>query len=107
MPPAARAGDAMSHIPNPGPVPVPAGTGAVAPPGMPNVLVGGLPVAVAPGLALCAVPHGPTPLPPAPVIPTPMPRPVFVGGRPVLRMGDKLPCGAAIVGGCATVVIGG
>ncbi|MDG4536916.1 PAAR domain-containing protein [Streptomyces sp. AV19] len=77
------------------------------PPGMPTVLIEGVPAAVAPAMAACTVPHGPSPLPPAPLVPTPMVKPVLIGGRPAACMGDKLPCGAAVVGGSATVRIGG
>ncbi|MET9418449.1 PAAR domain-containing protein [Streptomyces klenkii] len=83
------------------------GPGMILPPGVITVQIAGQPAAVMPALAQCLVPHGPTPLPAAPLIPTPTARPVLIGGRPAARMGDKLPCGAAVVGGCATVTIGG
>ncbi|MWA07836.1 PAAR domain-containing protein [Streptomyces sp. BA2] len=107
MPPAARIGDALSHLPNPTPVPLPSGDGVIAPPGALSVLIGGLPAAVAGSPGACAFPGHP-PVPPAPLIPTPMAgKTVLIGDLPALRMGDKGPCGTVIVGGAPTVCIGG
>jgi uncharacterized Zn-binding protein involved in type VI secretion len=68
------------------------------------VLIGGLPAAVAGDLNACAFP-GPTPHPP-----TPFPvgsTTVLIGGRPALRLGDTAGCGAPIIMGAPTVLIGG
>jgi uncharacterized Zn-binding protein involved in type VI secretion len=93
MPPAARITDPTAH------------PGMVSPPGVPNVLISGLPAAVMGGLHQCLLP------PPAgPHPPTPFPlgsANVLIGGRPALRMGDISGCGAPIVGGAPTVEIGG
>jgi uncharacterized Zn-binding protein involved in type VI secretion len=80
------------------------GPGALSGPGVPTVLIGGMPVAVAGDVHTCGdpTPHPPTPVPPPPGKPT-----VLVGGRPVLRVGDKSACGAVIAVGCPTVVVGG
>ncbi|MFE0104595.1 PAAR domain-containing protein [Streptomyces sp. NPDC059009] len=109
MPAAVRIGDATSHVPNPTPAPVPAGTGAVTgPPFAATVLIGGQPAAVGGALAACAFPGHIPPLPPMPLISVPRPgKTVLIAGQPAAVMGDKLPCGAAVVGGCPTVTIGG
>lgn len=93
MPPAARVTDPTGH------------PGMVAGPGVPNVLIGGLPAAVAGDMHSCAMPptagpHPPSPFPKGSVT-------VLVGGRPVLRMGDLSGCGAPIVAGAVNVQIGG
>ena len=92
MPPAARITDPTAH------------PGQVAPPGMPTVLICGLPAAVATGLHICFMPpptgpHPPTPFPIGSVT-------VLIGGLPALRMGDVSGCGAPIVMGAPTVEIG-
>jgi uncharacterized Zn-binding protein involved in type VI secretion len=77
----------------------------VAGPGVPTVLVGGTPAAVAGDMHACAMP---TPVGPHP--PTPFPKgsvTVLVGGRPALRMGDISGCGAPIVMGMPLVEVGG
>jgi uncharacterized Zn-binding protein involved in type VI secretion len=73
-------------------------------PGVPTVLVEGLPVAVvldihACGLAPPAGPHPPSPFPVGSAT-------VYAGGRPVLRMGDASACGATILLGAVTVEAG-
>jgi len=94
MPPAARVGDPTGH------------PGTIAGPGVATVLIAGQPAAVAGGaLHTCSFP------PPAgPHPPTPFPRgsaTVLIGGMPALRTGDMAGCGAAIVSGAPTVLIGG
>ena len=93
MPPAARVTDPTAH------------PGMVSGPGVPNVLIGGLPAAVAGDMHACAMPptagpHPPTPFPMGSVT-------VLIGGRPALRLGDVSGCGAPIVLGAVNVVIGG
>ena len=93
MPPAARVSDQTSH------------PGIVAGPGVPTVLIGGLPAAVVGDLHTCLMPPLAGPHPPAP-----FPRgsmTVLIGGRPALRMGDMSACGAVIITGAFTVMIGG
>lgn len=90
---AARVGDPSGH------------GGAVSGPGMPNVLIGGLPAAVAGDIHVCplawgVVPHAATPFPTGSAT-------VLIGGRPALRMGDLSSCGAPVATGMPTVLIGG
>lgn len=91
MPPAARVGDPTGH------------PGVVTGPGVPTVLIGGLPAAVVGDLHTCSFPgvppHPPTPFPTGSAT-------VLVGGRPALRLGDVAGCGAPIVAGAPTVVVG-
>lgn len=92
MPPAARITDLTGH------------PGIITGPGVPNVLIGGLPAAVLGDLHTCAFP------PPAVHPPTPLIKgsfTVLIGGRPAARLGDLAGCGAPIVLGCFTVLIGG
>lgn len=92
MPPAARVTDATAH------------PGIVAGPGVPNVLLSGLPAAVVGDIHTCAMPplagpHPPTPFPSGSLT-------VLIGSRPALRLGDASGCGAPIVTGAPTVLIG-
>jgi uncharacterized Zn-binding protein involved in type VI secretion len=92
MPPAARVTDATAH------------PGVVAGPGVPNVLLSGLPAAVVGDIHTCAMPplagpHPPTPFPSGSLT-------VLIGSRPALRLGDASACGAPIVSGAPTVLIG-
>ncbi|MGW5119671.1 PAAR domain-containing protein [Streptomyces noursei] len=113
MPAAIRIGDFTSHIPNPSPVPQPAGTGEVTgPPMASNVLIGGAPAAVGTALCACAdpfhVPPGPLVPPINPLITLPLPgKTVLINNMPAAMKGDNLSCGATVVGGCPTVKIGG
>jgi uncharacterized Zn-binding protein involved in type VI secretion len=90
MPPAARTGDQTSH------------GGAVAGPGMPTVLIGGMPAAVVGDAHLCPVPqpHPPSVFPKGSIT-------VVIGSRGALRVGDTAGCGAQLVVGAFTVLIGG
>ena len=93
MPPAARVSDQTGH------------PGIVVGPGVPTVLIGGLPAAVAGDQHTCTMP---TPAGPHP--PTPFPKgsmTVLIGGRPAVRMFDMSGCGAPIISGCFTVIVGG
>jgi uncharacterized Zn-binding protein involved in type VI secretion len=92
MPPAARLGDPTGH------------PGVITGPGVPTVLIGGLPAAVMGDTHTCAFP------PPAAHPPTPIAKgsaTVLIGGRPAARMGDFAGCGAPIVAGAFNVLIGG
>lgn len=93
MPPAARVTDPTAH------------PGVIAGPGCPTVLIGGMPAARAGDLHTCSMPppagpHPPSPL--APGVPT-----VLIGGMPAAVMGNMSGCGAPIILGCPTVMIGG
>jgi uncharacterized Zn-binding protein involved in type VI secretion len=93
MPPAARVTDPTGH------------PGMVSGPGMPTVLIGGLPAAVVGDMHACAMPptagpHPPSAFPMGSVT-------VLIGGRPALRLGDLSGCGAPIIAGAPNVLIGG
>jgi len=92
MPPAARVSDPTGH------------PGVVAGPGVPTVLISGLPAAVAGDLHTCALPPLAGPHPPSPF---PMGSfTVLIGARPALRLGDVSGCGAPIIMGAFNVLIG-
>jgi uncharacterized Zn-binding protein involved in type VI secretion len=93
MPPAARITDPSGH------------PGMITGPGVPNVLIGGLPAAVLGDLHTCAMPPLAGPHPPSPMIKGSVT--VLIGGRPAVRLGDMSGCGAPIVMGHPTVLIGG
>ena len=92
MPPAARVTDLSTH------------GGTITGPGVPTVLIGGMPAAVAGDLHVCVIPplvHQPT------VSPFPMgSATVLIGGKPALRVGDVCGCGASAAVGQPTVIIG-
>jgi uncharacterized Zn-binding protein involved in type VI secretion len=90
---AARVGDPTAHA------------GVIVGPGVPTVLIGGQPGAVAGDGHACAFPppagpHPPTPVPLGSIT-------VLIGGRPALRVTDPSGCGAPIVAGFPNVLIGG
>ena len=93
MPPAARVLDPTGH------------PGTITGPGVPNVLIGGLPAAVMGDSPTCAMPTPAGPHPPSPIAKGSAT--VLIGGRPAARMGDLAGCGAPIVFGHPTVLIGG
>lgn len=93
MPPAARVGDPTAH------------PGVITGPGVPMVLIGGMPAAVVGDLHACSMPPVAGPHPPTPIVKGSMT--VLIGGRPAARMGDLSGCGAPIVMGCPLVEIGG
>ena len=93
MPAAARVGDPTGH------------PGVIGPPGVPTVLIAGQPAATAGTPHLCSFP-GMTPHPPTAIVP-PCSTTVLIGGSPAARMGDLAGCGAPIVMGAPTVMIGG
>jgi uncharacterized Zn-binding protein involved in type VI secretion len=93
MPFAARVGDPTGH------------PGAIVGPGVPNVLIGGMPAAVLGDNHACAIPLPAGPHPPTPIVKGSAT--VFIGGRPAARVGDLSGCGAPIVMGALLVEIGG
>ena len=93
MPPAARVGDPTGH------------PGTITGPGVPTVLIGGMPAAVVGDLHTCAMPPLAGPHPPTPIAKGSVT--VLIGGRPAARMGDLVGCGAPIIMGMPTVEIGG
>ena len=93
MPPAARIADPTGH------------PGVIAGPGVPTVLIGGLPAAVLGDTHTCAMPPLAGPHPPTPIVKGSVT--VLIGGRPAARMGDLAACGAPIIFGFPTVLIGG
>jgi uncharacterized Zn-binding protein involved in type VI secretion len=93
MPPAARITDPTGH------------PGMITGPGVPNVLIGGLPAAVVGDMHACAMPPVAGPHPPTPIVKGSAT--VLIGGRPAVRLGDLTGCGAPIIMGMPTVLIGG
>ncbi len=93
MPPAARVGDPTGH------------PGTISGPGVPTVLIGGLPAATVGTLHACSFPP-PAVHPSSPILSPGCPT-VLIGGMPAARMGDLAGCGAPIVLGALTVLIGG
>lgn len=92
MPAAARVTDLSTH------------GGTVVGPGVPTVLIEGMPAAVATDQHVC-------PIPPPVHVPTVSPFPmgsttVLIGGKPALRVGDTCLCGAMPAVGAPTVIIG-
>lgn len=89
---AARVGDTTTH------------GGTVTGPGVATVLIGGMPAAVALDIHVCSLPpsgHQPT------VSPFPMgSATVLISNKPAIRTGDACGCGASVVVGEATVIIG-
>lgn len=88
----------MHVCPLVGPAPCPHVGGPILPPGVPTVLVMGLPAAPAPGnmIVCCCVPDV-----------TAMGSPtVLVGNRMWARMGDVCAHGSTIVQGAPTVLVG-
>jgi len=93
MPPAARLLDPTAH------------PGFIAGPGVPTVLIGGLPAAVVGDQHACTMPPPTGPHPPSPMVKGSAT--VLIGGRPAVRLGDLSGCGAPVVAGAFTVMIGG
>ncbi len=96
MPPASRITDLHTCPMTTGPVPHVGGP--IIGPGMPTVLIGGLPAAVVGDLVTCVGPPDSIVKGSATVL---------IGGRPAARMGDTTAHGGAIVLGFPTVMIGG
>jgi uncharacterized Zn-binding protein involved in type VI secretion len=100
MPPAARLTD-MQTCPMQTPAfpsPIPHVGGPVVGPGVPTVLIGGMPAAVVGDSCTCVGPPGTIAMGSATVM---------IGGKPAARMGDTTAHGGTIVVGCPTVMIGG
>jgi uncharacterized Zn-binding protein involved in type VI secretion len=96
MPPSARLID--MHICPAFNGPQPHVGGPIVGPGMPTVLIGGLPAARVGDTCVCAGPPD--------VIVTGSAT-VMIGGAPAARMGDQTAHGGVIVVGCPNVMIGG
>lgn len=97
MPLAARLSDNHTcPMVNPGGVPHIGGP--VSGPGIPTVLIGGLPAAVIGDTLICAGPPDSILTGSATVM---------IGGRPAARVGDMTTHGGVIMIGCPTVMIGG
>ncbi len=96
MPPAARVTDQHTCPMFDGPKPHVGGP--ILPPGVPTVLIGGMPAATATTMATCVGP-------PDMIVKGSMT--VLIGGKPAARMGDQTAHGGIIVSGCPTVIIGG
>jgi uncharacterized Zn-binding protein involved in type VI secretion len=88
---AARVGDTTAH------------GGTVVGPGVATVLVGGMPAAVLGDMHACPIPP-PSHLPASPFVAGSAT--VMIQGRPALRAGDACGCGASVVVGSPTVVVG-
>ena len=97
--PAARVSDMhVCPMVTPGLPPVPHVGGPIIGPGVPTVLIGGLPAAVVGDLATCVGP--PDSIAKGSVT-------VLISSRPAARIGDLTVHGGSIVAGCPTVLIGG
>lgn len=92
MPPAARVGDPTGH------------PGIIAGPGVPTVLIAGMPAATVGTPHTCSFPP-PAVHPPSTIITGSAT--VMIGGMPAARVGDTAACGAPITLGALTVMIGG
>lgn len=99
MPFAARITDLqVCPMATPGLPPVPHVGGPIIGPGVPTVLIGGLPAAVLGDNCTCVGP-------PSTIIKGSAT--VMIGGKPAARMGDTTSHGGNIALGCPTVIIGG
>ena len=99
MPPAARVSDMhVCPMVTPGVPPIPHVGGPILPPGVPVVLIGGLPAATVGNMCTCVGP-------PDSIVKGSVT--VLIGGAPAARMGDTTAHGGTIVAGCPTVMIGG
>ncbi len=95
---AARVTDMHScPMQTPGTPPVPHVGGPIIGPGVPTVLIGGLPASVVGDTCTCVGP------PDTIVIGSTS---VFIGGKPAARVGDTTAHGGTIILGCPTVLIG-
>jgi uncharacterized Zn-binding protein involved in type VI secretion len=92
MPAAARLGDVTNH------------GGTIIGPGIPTVMIGGQPAAVAMDMHVCVIPPPPHPTTTPFVMGSAT---VMIGGKPALRTSDPCGCGAMAAVGFPTVMIGG
>lgn len=88
----------MHTCPMQNPGPSPHVGGPIMPPGVPTVMIGGMPAATVGNMCTCAGP------PDSIVMGS---QTVFIGGQPAARMGDTTAHGGSIVLGAPTVMIGG
>lgn len=96
--PAARITDMhVCPMVTPGTPPIPHVGGPVSGPGVPTVMIGGMPAAVMGDMCVCTGP------PDSIVLGS---TGVLIGGKPAARMGDMTAHGGSIVAGCPTVLIG-
>lgn len=99
MPPAARLTDMhVCPMVTPGMPPIPHVGGPIVGPGIPTVLINGMPAAVLGDMCTCVGP-------PDSIIRGSAT--VMIGGKPAARMGDSTAHGGSIVVGAPTVMIGG
>jgi uncharacterized Zn-binding protein involved in type VI secretion len=95
--PAARLTDMhVCPMVTPGVPPIPHVGGPIIGPGVPNVLIGGIPAAVLGDNAVCVGP------PDAIIMGSPT---VLIGNLPAARLGDSTAHGGTITLGCPTVLI--
>lgn len=96
--PAARIGDIhVCPMVTPGTPPIPHVGGIITGPGVPTVLIGGMPAAVMGDMCVCVGPPDTIILGSTGVL---------IGGKPAARMGDSNAHGGKILAGCPTVLIG-
>jgi uncharacterized Zn-binding protein involved in type VI secretion len=93
MPPAARIGDPTGH------------PGVIVGPGVATVLIAGQPAAVMGDMHACSFPPPAGPHPGTPIVMGSAT--VMIGNKPAARLGDTAGCGAPIISGAPTVLIGG
>jgi uncharacterized Zn-binding protein involved in type VI secretion len=97
MPPAARVGDMhVCPMVTPGTPPIPHVGGPILPPGVPTVLIKGMPAATMGDMCVCTGP------PDSIVMGSTK---VMIGKKPAARMGDPTAHGGSIVVGAPTVMI--
>ena len=96
--PAARITDPHTcPMVTPGMPPVPHVGGPIIGPGVPNVLIAGLPASVVGDMCTCVGPPDTVALGAFTVL---------IAGKPAARMGDTCTHGGAIAAGCPTVLVG-
>src|SRR3984885_416535 len=96
--PAARLTDMhICPLVTPGLPPIPHVGGPITGPGVPTVLIGGLPASVLGDICTCVGPPDSTLMRAATAL---------IGGKPAVRMDDSTVHGGTIVGGDPTVLIG-
>lgn len=82
----------------PGLPPIPHVGGPIVGPGVPTVLIGGLPASIVTDQCVCVGP---------PDVIVKGSATVLIGGLPAARVGDVTAHGGSIVLGCMTVIVGG